>query len=111
MSESINKRIIDAVVPIVPDCVPDHYEGETEEHCTFQYSEIPESFGDDSPEAIRYMIQLHYYAPSGLNTLTIRKALRRSIHGAGFTYPSVENASDELCQHYVLEFEDMDGEV
>lgn len=118
---SINERIIAAVTPIVPTCVPGVYVPgvgqENAVYCTFNYSENPDSFGDDAPEAMRYLCQLHFYAPQrsadGMsnNTLATRKALRRAIFAAGFTYPSAEDASDEEYQHYVLEFQDVDGEV
>ena len=34
----INETIIQAVTPIVPVCVPDDYEGEEQEYCTFNYN-------------------------------------------------------------------------
>ena len=55
---SINETIIQAVTPIVPVCVPDVYRpdaGETpaEVYCVFNYTESPDVFGDDEPQAIR----------------------------------------------------------
>lgn len=118
---TINERIIQAVTPVVATCVPDPYApdvGEAETtYCTFNYSELPDSFGDDEPEVIHYLVQLHFYAPllgengESSNTLPTRKTLRRSIYAAGFTYPSVENLTDSVSQHFVFEFEDFDGEV
>lgn len=118
---TINERIIQAVTPVVPVCVPDRYDPNQGEasatYCTFNYTEIPDSFGDDAPEDIRYLIQLHFHAPldaaSGAsnNTMAVRKALRQAVFAAGFTYPTVQNASDDSGQHYVLEFEGLDGEV
>lgn len=118
---TINERIIAAVTPVILTCVPDPFQPDTEEapteYCTFSYSEIPDDFGDDAPGAMRYLCQVHYYAPwktgdgESNNTLTKRKALRRALFDAGFTYPSVENASDGDSQHFTFEFEDFDGEV
>ena len=118
---SINERIIEAVTPVVSVCVPEPYDPDSEaavlEYCTFNYTELPDDFGDDGPEVIRYLIRLNYYAPlsavngASNNTLNTRKALRKAIHGAGFTYPSIENATDNEYQHFVYEFEDVDGEV
>ena len=110
------------MTPVVAVCVPGIYRpnaGETAAtvYCTFNYSEIPDSFGDNGPGAMRYLCQVHFYAPWNVsdgesnNTLATRKALRRSIFAAGFTYPSVEDASDSDYQHFVFEFEDCDGEV
>ena len=118
---SVNQRIITAVTPVVSVCVPEPYDPDSgsaeREYCTFDYTEMPDSFGDDGPEVIRYLIRLNYFAPriaaagESSNTMTKRKALRQAIFDAGFTYPSVENASDEEGQHFVFEFEDLDGEV
>lgn len=118
---SINERIIQAVTSVVLVCVPEPYEpnsGEAaSEYCTFAYSETPDSFGDDGPEVIRYLIRVIYHAPlrgsSGEtnNTMAIRKALRQAIFAAGFTYPSVDNLTDEVGQRFVYEFEGFDGEV
>lgn len=117
---SVNSRIIEAVRPVLSVCVPEPYtptgEDAEREYCTFQYSEVPDSFGDDGPEVVRCLIQLHYYAPLQLtsgsnNTLAKRKALRMSLFRAGFTYPSVVDASDLDGQHFVFEFEDLDGRV
>ena len=113
---TINQRIIEAVLPVVPVCVPDVYDPDPAEtpadkYCIFNYTEMPDDFGDDAPGAMRYLCQLHYYAPLGVNTISTRKELRRALHGAGFTYPSVDNATDGESQHFVFEFEDCDGEV
>lgn len=119
--ETINERIINAVTPIVPVCVPDEFKAtvgeDVSEYCTFNYTEIPDSFGDNAPEAIRYLVSVHFCAMAdgttgqAHNTLATRKALRQALFAAGFTYPSVENASDDTDQHFVFECENFDGEV
>ena len=108
---SINSTIRAAVTPIVPICVPDQYDGMATEYCTFNYSEIPDSFGDDSPHAIRYLVQLHYFFPTGANPYAKKKQLKNALLNAGFTYPSVTNASDGDGQHNVFECEYVDGDV
>ena len=113
---TINQRIIAAVTPVVAVCVPDVYapdatEVPAREYCTFNYTESPDNFGDGEPGAMRYLCQLHYDAPMGANTIGTRKSLRQALHGAGFTYPSADNATDGDYQHFVFEFEDFDGEV
>ena len=108
---SINSTIRAAITPIVPECVPDQYSGTATEYCTFNYSEIPDAFGDESPEAIRYLVQLHYFLPTGANPYAKKKQLKNALLSAGFAYPSVTNASDSDGQHYVLESEYCDGDV
>lgn len=113
---SVNSIICTAITPIVPVCVPDVYrplpnETPAAEYCTFNYSEIPDAFGDESPEAIRYLVQLHYFLPIGANSIAKKKQLKNALLNAGFTYPSVTNASDADGQHYALECEYADGDV
>lgn len=106
---NVNEQIIAAVTPVVPVCVPDVYRGEAEEYCTFNYSEIPDSFGDDVPGLMRCAVQLHYYCPEGWNSLQQRRDLYRAILAADFTAAEVENASDGDGQHFVFEFEVLGG--
>lgn len=118
---SINERIIAAVKQVILTCVPEPYDPDSgeaaSEYCTFSYSEQPDGFGDDAPEVIRYLIRVIYHAPlrrssgESNNTLPTRKALRQAIFAAGFTYPSVENLTDEAGQRFAFEFEGFDGEV
>lgn len=106
---TVNEQIKAAVEPIVAVCVPDAYDGEAEEYCTFSYDEHPEAFGDDAPDLIRYAASLHYYCPKGHNSIATRRALRMAIIAADFTAPTVENASDNDGQHYVFEFDVLGG--
>lgn len=108
---SINETIIKAVTPIVPVCVPDLLvteAGETppEEYCTFNYTELPDGLGDNCAVLTRALVQVHYYAPLRKSTIKTRHALRDAIAAVdNFTLPSIENATDETGQHYVLEFD------
>lgn len=106
---TVNQQIIDVVAPVVSECVPDIYTGESEEYCTFQISEFPAGFGDNTAQALRCSVMLHYFAPIGQNTTAKRRSLRRAI-AAAFTAPIVTPAGDEISQHYVYEFEAF-GEV
>ncbi len=113
---SINETIIQAVTPIVPVCVSDVYRpdaGETpaEVYCVFNYTESPDVFGDDEPQAIRYLIQLHLYLPLGQTPLRLKRQLRRAMLDAGLAVGDFLNLTDEDGQHYTLECEYADGEV
>ena len=107
---TLNERIIAVVTPIVPVCVPDLLvteAGETppERYCTFNYSEMPEGIGDNAAHLTRALVQVHYFAPLRESTIKTRHALRDAIAADDFTLPSIENATDETGQHYVLEFD------
>lgn len=108
---SIGERIRAAVTPVVAECVAELYRGEAEEYCVFNFTELPEGFGDNKPHMIRYLIQLHYCLPWGMNPNKTKRALRRAILDAGFTAPTITPNADELGQEFVFEFEGLDGDV
>lgn len=112
----INEAIIKAVTPIVPVCVPDVYRPDAgtapaETYCVFNYTEMPDDFGDDVPGCIRYLTQLHLYLPSGVSPIQLKRQLRRAVLDMGCTVGDFTNLTDLDGQHYVLEFEYLDGEV
>ena len=69
----MNNKIRAAVLPVVSVCVPDLYTGEKTTYCTFQYTEMPQAFGDDMPQITVYLVQVHLFAPCGENVLPLRK--------------------------------------
>ena len=103
--------IKNAVTPVEPICVPNVYAGESEEYCVYNYTEIPENFGDDAPQAKRYLVQLHWFYPfvQGISATpekkTKRRALQQALFDAGTTWPSVTPAGDSSLEHYVFECE------
>lgn len=108
---TLNESIIAVVSPVVPVCVPDILvtkAGETppERYCTFNYTELAEGIGDNAAHLTRALVQVHYFAPLRESTIKTRHALRDAIAAVDdFTLPSIENATDETGQHYVLEFD------
>lgn len=113
---SINETIIQAVTPIVPVCVPDVYKpdaGETpaEVYCVFNYTEAATLFGDDEPNAIQYLVQLHLYLPTGRTPMQLKRQLRRAMLDACLIVGDFTDASDLDGQHYVLECQALDTEV
>ena len=108
---TLNEKIIAAVSPVVPVCVPDILvteAGETppERYCTFNYTELPEGIGDNAACLTRALVQVHYFAPLKASTLAVWHALRDAIAAVDdFTLPGIENATDATGQHYVLEFD------
>ena len=107
----VPERIREAVLPIVPVCVPGIYQGDEQVYCTFNDSRSPEEVGDNRVTLIAHQVQLHYFLPWPDDPRRTIKALCRAVEEAGFTYPEVADASDVDGQHYALEFEDVDGDV
>ena len=107
---SLNERLVKMLEGLTKDpAAADAYNGSEAEYLVFNYTEIPACFGDDEPGAYRLLIQVHMFSPHGRNTLRLRRQIRQRIIREGFTAPTVIPASDRSGQHYVFEFEDMEG--
>ena len=113
---SINEAIKASIEPLVSICVPDVYAPEPQEpsateYATFNYTEIGADFGDDTANAVRYLLQLHWFLPSGVNPIDKKKQIKKALLQMGGTYPEVFNASDQDGQHWIFECEYADGDV
>ena len=102
--EAINNAFED-ILPIYPNV----YTGADLEYLVYTYYVIPEVFADSVSHASRYSIQLHYYLPQKENPNPTKLAIISACTSGGFTYPSMTNASDSEGQHYVFEFEYVNG--
>lgn len=107
---SVERRICEAVRPIVGECVAERYTGEREEYCTFTVTELPDGFGDNRPRCMRCLVQLHWFSPFRSNPRATKRALTAAILSAGFTAPTITPADDDEGRHTVFEFEAI-GEV
>lgn len=107
---SIDEKLRTAVTPLVAELAPDLYPGEKAEYCTYNYTEAPDGFGDNLPHATRYLVQLHWFLPLKRRPQPKKKRLKHALAAVrGFTAPLVTNASDGTGQHYVFEFEAVEG--
>ena len=115
---SVNSIIKTALQPLIPNPDPatptvtaDIYKGTAREYITFNYTELPELHAEGKPNIIRYLIQIHWWLPLKTSITAKKKQIKNALKNAGFTYPSVVNASDGDGQHYVFECEVFDGDV
>ncbi len=108
----LDERLMAAVTPIVPVCVPEIYTGDAEEYCTFRCTELPAGFGDNRAHHVRYLVQLHWFLPLKRRPHRRKAALRRALmETRGFTTPVITPGADEVGQHYVFEFEALEGGI
>lgn len=61
------------MLPIVPVCEPAVYGGDEERYCIYNATELPAGFGDDAPQAVRYLMQLHFFCPLLGNPLVLKE--------------------------------------
>ena len=112
---TLNQRIREALEPIGLPVVPDVDTQQRERCLVFNYSTLPTRHADDAPAFELYLVQVHYVCPSGWNSLEERRAVKRALFAAGFSWPEETPASDstqkngENKQHYVFECEWLEG--
>lgn len=100
---TINEQIRAALEEFEYPCYHNVYTGEEQTYFVFNYTVIPDSYSDDSPEYNRYLCQVHLYSLITLNTITLSKRIKLALEEAGFTYPEQVDASDDDSQHIVFE--------
>ncbi len=106
---NVNERIQKAVRPLSIPCAANEYTGEEQTYLVFSVSPLPVDFADDFPQHIKNLVQLHLYCSHTLNTILLRKQIKKLIAQAGFTYPVETDASEKGTQHIVFEFEDVEA--
>lgn len=111
---SVNERIIGALEPLGLPVVPDLYTGDEDRWITFHHGSRGALFGDDGPGAEIRTVQVHLYVPCGINTLTLRRGIKRRLLAAGFTWPAETDAGTDTWagierQHIVFECEIEEG--
>ena len=102
--EAINQAF-GQILPLYPNV----YTGKDLRYLVYNYYVIPEVFADSAAHAARYTIQLHLYIPHKENPNPTKLAIIDACVGNGFTFPRMTNASDGEGQHYVFEFEYVNG--
>ncbi len=100
----LNSRLMAALNTIAPTS-PDEHTGDDDTYITFNYNSSPADFGDDAPGHEIFSVQVHFFCPGGVNSLSMRRKIKKTLDAAGFSWPSCVNASDKDGQHYVFECE------
>lgn len=106
---TVNEKLIAALEPVGLPVFPNMKQGDPEKYFVFNYTEMPTDFGDDEPEHIKNMIQVHLFLPVDFDGVQLRKETKRCLVRGGFTYPKVYDATDKESQHWVFECEDSEG--
>lgn len=99
---NLDARIRTALTGICDFIVPQVYTGDAQEYIVFNYSEYPLEFADNAPQSIGYSVQVHYFCPLKKNPNAIKDDIQNSLFTAGFSYPSIQDVTDEEGQHYVF---------
>jgi hypothetical protein len=100
---NLNQRIREALTGICDVIVPQVYTGDAQEYIVFNYSEYPLEFADNAPHTVGYSVQVHLFMPLKANPNTMKNNIQNSLFTAGFSYPSIQDVTDEEGQHYVFQ--------
>ncbi len=108
---SVNQRLRAALAPLGLPVQANTYvpADPSERYFTFNISTLGDDFADNAPEHERDLVQLHYFCPTGYDSVADVRQVKRLLSAADFTWPSSTNAGDADGQHIVFEFETAEG--
>ena len=105
----IDERIRDALIPFGYRVEKNVFQHDDPIYFTFNYNTIGADFADDAPGHVRYLIQVHLFAPLDMSDLSLRASTASALLDAGFTFPDIWDFTDETGRHTVFEFEEAGG--
>lgn len=105
----IDERLRAALMPVEEIVKPNLYNGKATEYIVFQYDTRGLLFADSRPRARLYRVMVNLYIPHGMDPSGKKQEICEAVHAAGGTWPEITNASDGEGQHYVFEFEMVEG--
>ena len=106
MADNVNKIIISALRPFGLPIAENLYTGTGKEYFTFNFADDSAGdLGDDEPQAYVAYVQIHYFCPLNASYADMKRRIRAALVSAGFSAPSVTDASDldERVRHLVFE--------
>lgn len=109
-ARSTDEALKAALDPLFPGAAwPDRYPGEALIYVTWNHWTVPEVYANGLPAAARHPTQVHLFLPFGVDPEAYLLQVPLALHGEGFTWPGVTNASDAEGQHWVFECEYVNG--
>ena len=106
MADSVNKIIVTALRPFGLPVAENLYTGTGKEYFTYNYADDSVGdLGDDLPQAYVASMQIHYFCPLNNSYAGMKRRIRAALVAAGFTPPTVTDASDttDKIRHLVFE--------
>lgn len=106
---TVDEKIRSALTPLGDPVENSVYHGDSKQYYSFTYNTVATDFGDDSPSHERYLVQVHFFAPLGVNITQRVKQTKQALFASGFTWPDTENDTDDEGRHIIFECEIADG--
>lgn len=102
---TINERVRAAVTPVIPDCVPGEYTGDSETYATFDVIETPDVLAEGTAHAVVATVVLHWYRSKNIKVEPVRTQLVQNLLSQGATYPTITHGAEEIILEFELEAE------
>lgn len=100
------EKIIKAMEPFGWPHAPDLYTGKAERFFYYNYADDRGlGFGDDGCDLSVAYVQVHVWLPMKDNIVTLKRKIRDRLVEQGFTYPSIENLTEDSMRMRHLVFE------
>lgn len=112
-TQSVAARIVDALRPfgdpVEKSLLYAAANKRPRRYYTFVVQSLGDAYGDDEPGCERWLVQVHLFAPLAENCILRAAQTKKALLRAGFTWPSMVDATDQDGQHYVFECETAAG--
>ena len=102
---TINERVRAGVKPVIPDCVPGEYTGDSETYATFDVVETPDVMAEGTAHAVVATVILHWYRPKNTKVEPVRSQLVQNLLLQGATYPTITHGAEEILLEFEMEAE------
>ena len=109
MNESVDKQLVSTLSVFGYDVEKIPYTGKNKQYLVFNYATVPVNHSDDEPEYVKYLMQVHLYAPVNAKVTGLVKQIKVAIHNADFTFPETNDLSDANERHIVFETEKIEA--
>lgn len=106
---NLNQKITASLQPLGHPASPYQYTGDAATYFTFRYSTAPAQFADNVPQMERFFIQVRLHCPIEADTTELQAAVKQTLFAAGFTWPEMENLTDETGQLLNFKCEWLEG--
>lgn len=108
---STDEKIRNALLTVAPalPVMNGVFESDEDAYYVFTVDTLGAGYADDAPGAERELIGVHLFAPLNEDITERKRATKKALFDAGFTWPSAEDDSDGTGRHIYFACENVSG--
>ena len=100
---NVNGILVSTLSGILPT-VPGKYDGTDDKYIVFDILDDRGAlYADDEPQIDRVIVRVKLYVPVEFNYLSTKSQIRRALFRAGFTYPVIEEMTEDDYKCIIFE--------